>query len=398
MIDFSYLSVLFVIKIFFMNSKGFTKNMDDTYQKMVDIRERAKAENRAVTYEELELMKGYLQTIKTLRQNFQLEAAQAIKVGGGDGIEDFRLNRQTNALGLTIRQMVGLDMDIENRAIVSSGSALIQNPNVVDDIVYALQSSNPLVDAGVQFVNVENNRQVPKVTAYPAANWVTESSTLGATDPTIGSIKWELKDIAVLVKVKNNVLYDAKADVQRLVSEVTQRAINDAILKAMFYGANGSNQPEGIDNFTDALKVDMGTNGAALQNYNPFISATRKLMDVNIVKKNISFIYNPSIAETIAGFVDTTSQPLNAPKMIADLRHLETTAVKSDYTQGSATDTTRVYAGDFSKMVVGLGGSFSITLDQRYADELTTGFIVHTRIDMKPLFENAFCIIEGITA
>jgi HK97 family phage major capsid protein len=304
--------------------------------------------------------------------------------------------RFSYALGQTMRQMVGLDPHIEKRAIVSAGSALIQNPNIVDEIIFSLQSRNPLVDAGVQFVNIDNNKQMPRVTAYPQANWVNEAGTVGASDPTIDGLKWELKDVAVLVKVKNNVLYDAAIDVQRLITEVAERAINDAILKAMFYGT-GSNQPKGIDNFIDVLKVDMGTDGAALQNYNPFVSATRKLMDVNIGKNDVSFIYNPFVAETIAGFADTTGQPLNAPKMIEALRSFETTAVKSDYTQGATSDTTRIYAGDFSKMVVGLGGSFSITLDQRYADELTTGFIVHSRIDMKPLFENAFCIIEGIT-
>jgi HK97 family phage major capsid protein len=319
----------------------------------------------------------------------------------GFGEEPLRQNsgekRFSYALGQTMRQMVGLDPHIEKRAIVSAGSALIQNPNIVDEIIFSLQSRNPLVDAGVQFVNIDNNKQMPRVTAYPTANWVNEAGTVGASDTTIDGLKWELKDVAVLVKVKNNVLYDAAIDVQRLITEVAERAINDAILKAMFYGATGSNQPKGIDNFAGALVVDMGTDGAALQNYNPFISATRKLMDVNIDKNNISFIYNPSIAETIAGFVDTTSQPLNAPKMIEALRSFETTAVKSDYTAGETTDTTRVYAGDFSKMIVGLGGSFSITLDQSYAAELTTGFLIHARLDMKPLFENAFCIIEGIT-
>jgi HK97 family phage major capsid protein len=320
----------------------------------------------------------------------------------GFGDEPLRRNsgnekRFSDALGQTMRQMVGLDPHIEKRAIVSAGSALIQNPNIVDEIIFSLQSRNPLVDAGVQFVNIDNNKQMPRVTAYPTANWVNEAGTVGASDPTIDGLKWELKDVAVLVKVKNNVLYDAAIDVQRLITEVAERAINDAILKAMFYGTTGSNQPAGIDNFAGALVVDMGTDGAALQNYNPFVSATRKLMDVNIGKNDVSFIYNPSVAETIALFVDSTAQPLNPPKMITDLRYLETTAVKSDYTQGATANTTRIYGGDFSKMVVGLGGSFSITLDQSYAAELTTGFLIHARLDMKPLFENAFCTIKGIT-
>jgi hypothetical protein len=43
------------------------------------------------------------------------------------------------------------------RAITStSGSTAIQDPLVVDEIIYALQESNELEQAGVQFVNTEN--------------------------------------------------------------------------------------------------------------------------------------------------------------------------------------------------------------------------------------------------
>jgi HK97 family phage major capsid protein len=385
--------------------KELLEERGDLLKKADTIVENAQKEKRSITSSEknefdtsmdkIDAIDVKLKEIKSQRQRrnvIQLTNNRNDVMTERNGNERGKSN-----LGLTMRQMVGLDLDIENRAIVSSGSALIQNPIVVDDIVYALQSSNPLIDAGVQFVNIENNRQVPSVTGYPAATWVNESSTLSATDPAIDSIKWSLKDIAILVKVKNNVLYDAATDVEKMVNAVTEKSINDAILKAMFYGLAANNQPNGIDTFAGALEVDMGTDGATLNSYYPLVTATRKLMEANINKKDVSFIYNPFVSEKIARLCDSTGQPLNQPAMIEGLRNFETTAVKSDYTQGATSDTTRIYAGDFSKMIIGLGGSFSITLDQRYAEELTTGFIVHTRIDMKPLYESAFCIIKGIT-
>ena len=91
----------------------------------------------------------------------------------------------------------------ETRALVSSGSALIQDSNIVDDVVYSLQSSNFLNDAGVQFVSTANNRQVPKITAYPAASWITEGNQVTDTQPTIEGLKWEFKDLELIVPFWN---------------------------------------------------------------------------------------------------------------------------------------------------------------------------------------------------
>jgi len=308
----------------------------------------------------------------------------------------FSESEKSNIFGSVFRQLVGVETS-EKRAVISAGSALIQNPNVVDDVVFSLQSSNFLQGAGVRFLNIENNRQVPKVTAYPAAEWLSEGDQITPSDPVIGSIDWDLKDIAVLVKVQNNVLYDATVDTEKLINEVAMRSINDAVLKAMLYGTGTGAEPKGIDNYSGVQTVSMGTDGAALTDYTKHTAAVRKLLDANIDIDKISFVQNPAVAEAVANLQINTGDYQKPPALFQNSQVFTTTAVKSDYVQGATSDTTRLYCADFSKLVVGVGGEIMVKLSERYADYLQTAFVVHMRLDPQPLFEDAFCIIEGIT-
>lgn len=285
----------------------------------------------------------------------------------------------------------------ETRALVSSGSALIQNPNVVDDVVYSLQSSNFLNDAGVQFVSTTNNRQVPKISAYPTAAWITEGNQLSDVQPTIDALKWEFKDLAVMIKVQNNVLSDSAVSVENLVNEVATNAINDAILKACLYGTGSNGQPQGLDNFANIQTVSMGTDGAAITDYTKHTEAVKKLLQTNNDLEKISFVQSPTSFQQVNDLQVELGNYQLPPFDYRSNKVFTTSSVKEDYTQGATANTTRIYVGDFSKLVIGVGNEISVKLVERYADYLQTAFLVHVRLDIKPLFEDSFCIIKGIT-
>lgn len=341
------------------------------------------------------VIKEKMQELRHKRQVLQKHSKGAT---GGGSYRSADVGGGPVNFGSVFRALSGAkDSSDEVRALVSNGSALIQDPNIVDDVVYNLQSSNFLTDAGVQFVSTTNNRQVPKITTPPTAAWITEGNQLSDVQPTIEALKWDFKDLAVMIKVQNNVLYDSAVNVENLVNQVAMNAINDAILKACLYGSGTSGQPEGIDNFTDVQTVSMGTDGAAITDYTKHTEAVKKLLQTNNDLEKISFVQSPDAFEQVNNlFVDLGQYQL-PPFGYRPNSVFTTSAVKSDYTQGATSNTTRIYAGDFSKLVIGVGEEISVKLVERYADYLQTAFLVHVRLDIKPLFENSFCIIKGIT-
>ena len=313
---------------------------------------------------------------------------------------DFRTYGQesSNMIGQVFRALAGAkNTSDEARALVSSGSALIQSENIVDDVVYSLQSSNFLEGAGVQFVSTTNNRQVPKISSYPSAAWITEGQQVSDSQPSIEALKWEFKDLAVLVKVQNNVLHDSAVSVDGLINQVANSAINDAILKAVLYGSGSSGQPLGIDNYTSVLTVDMATDGAAITDYTKHTEAVKKLLQTNNDLEKISFVQSPTSFQQVNDLQVELGNYQLPPFDYRNNSVFTTSAVKEDYTQGATSDTTRIYVGDFSKLVIGVGEEISVKLVERYADYLQTAFLIHMRVDIKPLFEDSFCIIKGIT-
>jgi HK97 family phage major capsid protein len=304
----------------------------------------------------------------------------------------------SNTFGQVFRALAGSkNVSDEARALVSSGSALIQSENIVDEVVYSLQSSNFLSGAGVQYVATTNNRQVPKISSYPTAQWITEGQQVSDSQPSIEALKWEFKDLAVLVKVQNNVLNDAAVSVEGLINQVANNAINDAILKAVLYGSGSSGQPLGIDNYTGVLTVDMATDGAAITDYTKHTEAVKKLLQTNNDLDKISFVQSPTSFQQVNDLQVELGNYQLPPFDYRNNSVFTTSAVKEDYDQGTTANTTRIYVGDFSKLVIGVGDEISVKLVERYADYLQTAFMVHMRVDIKPLFEDSFCIIKGIT-
>ncbi len=279
----------------------------------------------------------------------------------------------------------------------SSGSAMIQNPSIQNSIIYSLMSNNPLVKCGASFFDTTNHAVFPKVQAYPSVTWMTPGAEVQASEPTIGAVKFDLKDIACLVRVDNNVLYDSTPDAASVIQETINRAINQALLEAAFAGTGTNGQPAGLDNMTGVQSLSHA-NGT-IENYGPLIAGAKELMKKNVSLNDMSVILSPDVWEALTILKATDDQPLMKPldlgKMAADERLYVTTAVKDNY--GTDGDQSRIYMGDFSQLAFGLGGPFSLTLSERYSTHLQTGFLVHMRVDIQSYMADNFVIIKDIT-
>lgn len=286
----------------------------------------------------------------------------------------------------------------EIRAITStSGSAAIQDPNVMDQVIYELQSSNELAQAGVQFQNTENYKLVPKVTAYPTVYWQTAESQQITLDAamTIGSVKWELKDGAVRVRVTNQYLMDSSERGQRIVQEAMRRAIQQAIGQAIFTGSGSNGEPKGIQSFDNVQTLAVyGGGGAALDDWSQISTGVKMLADINVPISNISVFTSPSAWLQLASLEATDGQPLLMPPALNSIRFFgPTTFIPATYNSNTWT---KIFMGDFSKIIVGMGGTFEIILNQTRADYLETEFLVHFRMDVQATHDNNFVELTEI--
>jgi len=106
----------------------------------------------------------------------------------------------------------------------------------------------------------------------------------------------------------------------------------------------------------------MGTDGASITDYTKHTEAVMKLLQTNNNLADISFVQSPEVFRQVNDlFVDLGQYQL-PPYAYRQNNVFTTSAVKSDYVQGASSNTTRIYVGDFSKLIVGVGEEISVKL------------------------------------
>ena len=307
---------------------------------------------------------------------------------------------ESNILGrAAIELRTGKSFEGQTRVVDStSGSALIQDPNVVNNVIYSLLSDNALVKAGASYMNVDNNYQsFPKVVNYPTVSWMSQGDQLLATDPTIEAVDFNLKDVACLVRVHNNVLRDSTPNTATVIQETISRSINDAILKAAFSGSAADKMPLGLDGISGVQSFTP----TSTDNHDYLIDAVSMLLDKNVPLENIGLICSPKAWKNLAKLktsIDDNSplmKPLDFDRMKNNGMFHVTTAIKNDY--GASNDETRIYIGDFSQLAIAMQGPFALQLVEKYSDYLNTAFQVHMRCDVQAYLADNFVRIEGLS-
>lgn len=278
----------------------------------------------------------------------------------------------------------------------TNGSATIQDPIVMDKVIQQLIPNNKLVDLGAKIQNYDNYSLWPKVTNNPSTQWFNEGDTISSdTAMTIGSEKVEFKTLTCFGKFSNHWLEDSGERGLSLANGAMVNAINEAMFKAVLSGSTANKQPNGFDNITGVQTVDAASATLSASNdYDLFIDAMAKLAEKNVDLSKVGYIYGVDTFKQMQKLKDADTNPLTMPSAMANAKSFLTSAVLEDY--GAGTDETRIYLGDFSQLIIALGGNFRMVLDQTYATSLETAFLIYMRVDVKALRPDNFCIIQNL--
>jgi HK97 family phage major capsid protein len=345
------------------------------------------------TMNKIEAVEYYLRdaVIKDAQKN---EASLYVDKSNANKFEKKSKSKSNNLLGRIINSTHKV-ADEEVRSMTSSSGVKLIPTDRINSVIYDLTSQNDLFSgAGAQMVNMEQNTQYPRVSGYPTAYFQNaELDLINDSAPTITSVKADLKDIAVRIVVSNQLLLDAdnSIDAEAVLQNAMISAVNQSVLESVFSGSGASGQPTGLDNLASILTID--AEGSKLTNYRWHISAVKSLLDANMPLQNLSVFGSPDSWQQLESLTDSTGQPLRSPNTIAEMRKFYTSAVKTDY--GSGNDQTRLYFGDFTRMVMGYQPAISVITDNQN-NRLGTEVILHFRYDLLYLSPNSFCRVDNI--
>ena len=258
--------------------------------------------------------------------------------------------------------------------------------------------------AGAITVPVEaDSLKVPKVLADPTVQWRGELEAITESDPTFGSVVLTPKVCAILIKISQELYEDGQGvgdAVERVLAQALATEKDRVVL--MGGGAGNTNEPVGVY-YTDGVNIEeMGTDGADLTTYNPFINAIEAVENANAIPGSV--IYNPRTKADLATLVTGISSDLtklNPPEDYKALRRLVTTSIPNNLEWGSSGAVcTAAFIGGFPAVWIGLRNQVRIDVSPHGTgvfNQMGLWIRAFIRMDVAVVRPAELAVITGIT-
>lgn len=265
-------------------------------------------------------------------------------------------------------------------------------------ILSALTPVSSLLTAGAGIVPMESGAKTATtavVDTVPTASWRQERGDVVESDPAFRAVVATPQSLAFYFRVSRELLADGQG-----IEAALQEAIAQAFAKALDYaglrGSGAAPEPLGIKGTPGVHLITNGANGTALAGYGNFMSAAEALLTANAPMPTAAIMAPRSLIK-LAGLEDSTRQPLRKPELLANLPLIATPQIPVNLTTGTASDTSEIYLGDFSKMYFLMRENLSIQLlREKFATTGELGFLCHVRADVVITHPKAFAVVTGV--
>ncbi|HET9741753.1 MAG TPA: phage major capsid protein [Terriglobales bacterium] len=268
---------------------------------------------------------------------------------------------------------------------------------LMGELIDLMRAKTVCIRAGAVTVPLHTeNTDIVRISADPLPAWRSESSAIAVADPTFERVRFTPQSLAVLVKISYELLQDT-VNLNQAISECFAGAFAVELDRVGLFGTGVLPQPHGISGTTNVGSVDMGTNGAALTNYDPFVSAISALLTAN-AEMPTAAIMAPRTLTDIAKLKDTLGQPMRRPDLIANLPFLATTSVPVNQTHGTSNAASESVVGDFTQLMFGIRTVLHIQVlkEAFIPSNGQIAFFADLRADVQLRHPQSFCEVVGI--
>jgi HK97 family phage major capsid protein len=186
-----------------------------------------------------------------------------------------------------------------------------------------------------------------------------------------------------------------------LLTETIGQKFARVVDQVAFYGASGNAGAPGLVNETGiqtsgtASPVGFGTNGGSPTDYSQISIGAEAIRAENTDPTAI--VASPHAVGTYARLVDTLGQPMRVTPDIADIPWLDSTTLLTNEAQGTGTNLTSVYLGDWKRLILGMRIELQVTvLKERYADLGCYGLWSYMRFSPRVSHPETFYRLTGM--
>lgn len=235
-----------------------------------------------------------------------------------------------------------------------------------------------------------------KITGDFTAQWRAEHQEISESDFSLEPVNLKAMSVGVLVRASRELLADA-SNAGTALTQAMAAAIALAVDRVGLTGT-GTDEPRGTANCDGINLISMGVNGAALTSFDEFSEACEAIADHNGIAT--AAIMAPRTHFALDRLkATTTAQPLIPPQSYQDLKKYFTNQVKITDVQGSASNASKAYIGDFKQLLYGIRQNVEIEITNQGGDtfkQVESLIRATMRLSVAVLRENHFTKIEGI--
>jgi HK97 family phage major capsid protein len=188
------------------------------------------------------------------------------------------------------------------------------------------------------------------------ATWKTENADITETDLLLERVTFTARTLPVLLKMSVELSEDS-ANVDEIIERELSQQLAQELDRVALLGSGTPPEPDGIRNQANVNIEDFGSVDPT--SYDFLVDAIGRVWAQNF--EPTARIYNASLATLLAKLKDSTNQPLRVPDVVAAVPAFRTQQIGN---AGSSPDSTTVFVGDFSQLMIGMRTSFRLEISR----------------------------------
>lgn len=296
--------------------------------------------------------------------------------------------------------------EMERRALQEGtdalGGFLVPHP-LSAKLIDLARNRSVCISAGAQTIPMpSSDLKFATVLQDPVACWRGEGEEITESDMSFGQVELKAKTLAALCRLSVELLEDGQ-NVEQVVTNALSQALALELDRAALFGLgpDTSDEPLGLYNYDNVIRVSMGDNGGVLENYAPLVEGIGAILTNNHPDhRQLAVVMNPREFATLNSFQDNLGQPLKPPLAYEEIgRKLISNQIPTNLTKGTANNASCIFIGDFREMAIGVRTELKLEVSRYSGDAFSKLQVLvraYLRADVLITRPSWFSVLDGI--
>jgi HK97 family phage major capsid protein len=239
--------------------------------------------------------------------------------------------------------------------------------------------------------------KLARLTSEGSPAWKSENAAITAADMVFDAVTFTARTLVRTIKLSAELFEDADPSSEDVIARAFAGQMAVELDRVALLGTGTPPEPRGVLNQTGVTLTAHGANGTAITNYDWWLDAVGAVRVANF--EPTSHIQAPRSSTSLSKLKETSTLAYLAPPANM-LPMLTSKSVPINVTTGTSTDTSYVFTGDWSQLMVGIRTNFNLRfLGERFlADNLQYAFLAYLRADIQLAQPTAFVVDTGVRA